>query len=324
MKEQQEIWTKRREERDRGGDNGVSEEGAVSKQAYEWEEDVVEFVEGECRREVLDREMDGFMGRERALRMEAQVSRRGTSWVSIQSEEEEELARAAAAVEADYERSKRSIQWAEMEQVARVMKEAEDAADFEAELDDWSITGYQSSQIYTQIKYLKHSTKTRQETKRIAQKVAAIPGIAKNQDDLKNWILPPPTIQINPYIQAPRDDGLGCSHCQYVVRDKQQMQKHGRTEHGWVSRRKRGGQQQAVPDEQDAMLAVPWRDHVQCQQSDTGGGLVSSPGVVLAEQTLGVSEIVWRLRVARAIPQDNVPQDNNGDWVENRRTPTPS
>ncbi|KAL3587665.1 hypothetical protein FPOAC2_13563 [Fusarium poae] len=44
------------------------------------------------------------------------------------------------------------------------------------------------------------------------------------------------------------------------------MQKHGRTEHGWVSRRKRGGQQQAVPDEQDAMLAVPWRDHVQCQQ----------------------------------------------------------
>jgi superfamily II DNA helicase RecQ len=154
MKEQQEIWTKRREERDRGGDNGVSEEGAVSKQAYEWEEDVVEFVEGkECRREVLDREMDGFMGRvgcevgeeercdvcrERALRMEAQVSRRGTSWVSIQSEEEEELARAAAAVEADYERSKRSIQWAEMEQVARVMKEAEDAADFEAELDDWS------------------------------------------------------------------------------------------------------------------------------------------------------------------------------------------
>ncbi|OBS16846.1 hypothetical protein FPOA_12575 [Fusarium poae] len=259
MKEQQEIWTKRREERDRGGDNGVSEEGAVSKQAYEWEEDVVEFVEGkECRREVLDREMDGFMGRvgcevgeeercdvcrERALRMEAQVSRRGTSWVSIQSEEEEELARAAAAVEADYERSKRSIQWAEMEQVARVMKEAEDAADFEAELDDWSGRCI-----------------------RIAQKVAAIPGIAKNQDDLKNWILPPPTIQINPYIQAPRDDGLGCSHCQYVVRDKQQMQKHGRTEHGWVSRRKRGGQQQAVPDEQDAMLAVPWRDHVQCQQ----------------------------------------------------------
>ncbi|RKL22022.1 hypothetical protein BFJ72_g14786 [Fusarium proliferatum] len=154
MKEQHGIWTKRREQRDRGGDNGVSEEGAVSKQAYEWEEDVVEFVEGkECRREVLDREMDGFMGRvgcevgeeercdvcrERALRMETQASRRDTSWVSIQSEEEEELARAAAAVEADYERSKRSIQWAEAEQVARVMKEAEDAADFEAELDDWS------------------------------------------------------------------------------------------------------------------------------------------------------------------------------------------
>ncbi|KAG8664108.1 uncharacterized protein FPOAC1_014077 [Fusarium poae] len=125
--------------------------------------------------------------------------------------------------------------------------------------------GFVASEIVHHIK-VKHSTKTRQETKRIAQKVAAIPGIAKNQDDLKNWILPPPTIQINPYIQAPRDDGLGCSHCQYVVRDKQQMQKHGRTEHGWVSRRKRGGQQQAVPDEQDAMLAVPWRDHVQCQQ----------------------------------------------------------
>lgn len=54
-----------------------------------------------------------------------------------EGEDKEEIA-IAAKIEADYKRSRQLIWQAETERILKVIKEAQDVADFEAELDKWN------------------------------------------------------------------------------------------------------------------------------------------------------------------------------------------
>ncbi|KAI8394943.1 hypothetical protein FOFC_21656, partial [Fusarium oxysporum] len=108
----------------------------------------------------------------------------------------------------------------------------------------------------------KHGNISRKEKQRIIQAIAAHASIAKNQDEVKGWLLPPPSINPHEFIKPPRYDGLGCNHCIYVVRDMRRMKKHQRVEHGWVNHQKKGRHRQAQGESQ----SVPWRTGVQCQQ----------------------------------------------------------
>ncbi|KAJ3519961.1 hypothetical protein NM208_g13919 [Fusarium decemcellulare] len=122
--------------------------------------------------------------------------------------------------------------------------------------------GLVASEIMNHLKN-KHGHFDRQERQRIKKAVAACKGVSEDQHGLRGWVLPPPTISPNPYIEPPRQDGLGCNDCAYVVREVRRMQEHCRTKHGWVNNRKRGRQRrQAQPRGQP----VPWRIGVQCQQ----------------------------------------------------------
>ncbi|PON20110.1 hypothetical protein TGAM01_v211033 [Trichoderma gamsii] len=116
-----------------------------------WDEDVVEFAEGKCcRREVLDREMDGNMerigcaeGEEQCdvcggqqLKMDLRELEEDEGWMGEEDEEEEEMKR--AEVEADFARSQQLIRMTETERMLTAMKEAGDAREFEKQLDEWA------------------------------------------------------------------------------------------------------------------------------------------------------------------------------------------
>lgn len=121
---------------------------------WAWDDDVVEFAEGKCcRREVLDREMDGSMERfgciegeevcdvcyqqqvERDVRELAEMD--GFEFddeekEGIRGEQEEE-----EAAEADYQRSQRIIRQVETERILQVMRESREVSEFEDILAEW-------------------------------------------------------------------------------------------------------------------------------------------------------------------------------------------
>ncbi|KAG8664638.1 uncharacterized protein FPOAC1_013418, partial [Fusarium poae] len=132
---------------------------------WAWDKDTVEYVGGSrCRREVLDREMDGFIDRfgceeeeeemcdvcRELVERRAMVGPTGGNNEERQREEsiveeaeeeadavlerevevEEETA-AEAAAEADYDRSRRLIRQVETERRLQVMREAEEVGRFE-------------------------------------------------------------------------------------------------------------------------------------------------------------------------------------------------
>lgn len=121
---------------------------------WAWDDDVVEFAEGKCcRREVLDREMDGSMERFGCIEGEElcdvccrqQVERDMQELAEmdgfefddeekegIRGEQEEE-----EAAEADYQRSQRTIRQVETERTLQVMRETQEVSDFEDMLAQW-------------------------------------------------------------------------------------------------------------------------------------------------------------------------------------------
>ncbi|KAF4473075.1 ATP-dependent DNA helicase Q1 [Fusarium albosuccineum] len=121
--------------------------------------------------------------------------------------------------------------------------------------------GFVTSEVVNHLK-TKHGHIDKKERQRIKQAVAACDGVSKDQAELRGWVLPPPTIGPNPYIKAPQQDGLGCNHCIYVVREVRRIREHCRDQHGWINSRKKGGRHRAGPQAQP----VPWRSGVQCQQ----------------------------------------------------------
>ncbi|EMT67217.1 Putative ATP-dependent DNA helicase Q1, partial [Fusarium odoratissimum] len=123
--------------------------------------------------------------------------------------------------------------------------------------------GFVISEVYNHLK-IKHSHLSRSQMKSIKKEVAAIPGIAKDQHELKDWEPPPPTVQPISYIQPPQKNKLGCNRCPYVVGEVRRMQEHCRIMHGWINDWKKGGNVRHRA--RQARQPIPWRGGVQAQQ----------------------------------------------------------
>lgn len=54
-----------------------------------------------------------------------------------------------------------------------------------------------------------------------------------------------------------------CNHCRYVGRQLQRIQRHCRTQHGWVNDRKHG---RCNKESAKELAPVPWRVSVPCQR----------------------------------------------------------
>ncbi|KAJ4194612.1 hypothetical protein NW759_016497 [Fusarium solani] len=123
--------------------------------------------------------------------------------------------------------------------------------------------GIIASEVMNHLKS-KHSQIDRKDRKRINAAIMTMDGVAKDQAELRCWALPPPTTGPIVYIKPPKNDGLGCQHCPYVVRDTVQIRKHYREQHGLTNGPKRtGSTRRGTRREQDP---VPWRVGVQCQR----------------------------------------------------------
>ncbi|KAL7940006.1 hypothetical protein V8C42DRAFT_357967 [Trichoderma barbatum] len=101
------------------------------------------------------------------------------------------------------------------------------------------------------------------ERKRIVGTVQRINKIIHNQRELENFQYPPPTTEPIPFIEPPRDDGLGCVSCPYIACQLQKIQAHCRKEHNWTNPRKRGRLSALQLLDQ---TQLPWRKNVQCQR----------------------------------------------------------
>ncbi|RKK80935.1 hypothetical protein BFJ68_g17672 [Fusarium oxysporum] len=109
---------------------------------------------------------------------------------------------------------------------------------------------------------VRHSMPTA-ERQVIIQQVQAIPGIIQDQAGLQAFPFPPPTTKPIPFIAPPRDDGIACNACPYVIGTIQGIQKHHREEHGWVNDWKKGGD---VAKRAKQERQMPWRTGVYCQR----------------------------------------------------------
>jgi uncharacterized C2H2 Zn-finger protein len=65
-------------------------------------------------------------------------------------------------------------------------------------------------------------------------------------------------------------DGKKCVQCGHIRRTRQDIQKHCRSEHGWINPRKRGGKPGARPP---GGLGEAWVDGVHCQRFGQTGAL---------------------------------------------------
>ncbi|KAL8300987.1 hypothetical protein RB593_003818 [Gaeumannomyces tritici] len=65
-------------------------------------------------------------------------------------------------------------------------------------------------------------------------------------------------------------DGKQCVTCRYILRTKEDMQRHCRKEHGWVNTRGRGGKPGAEPP---GGVGVAWVDGVHCQRFGQAGAM---------------------------------------------------
>lgn len=104
--------------------------------------------------------------------------------------------------------------------------------------------------------------------KAIIDTVQQIPGLIQDQAQLAQYTLPDRQRAI-PHIQAPKQDGLRCKACPYVVREVRRMQQHCREQHGWQNDWRRGSHKKAEPPKRHPS---PWTENVWCQRLFAGGG----------------------------------------------------
>lgn len=104
----------------------------------------------------------------------------------------------------------------------------------------------------------------------IAEAVAHLPNIRRNQADLFDFQFPPPNTNPIPHLSPPQTDGLKCRRCPYVVRHEKKMKQHCRDCHNWQNTQGRG---RPRLDQKDATIGtsglppeLPWRDNVHCQR----------------------------------------------------------
>ncbi|KAG5952112.1 hypothetical protein E4U57_006399 [Claviceps arundinis] len=93
--------------------------------------------------------------------------------------------------------------------------------------------------------------------------VKEIPGIIRSQEELRHFQLPEFVEKPIPSITRSKTDGLRCDTCPFIARDRQSLQQHCRTEHGWANDRKRIDNFKNGPLED---LPASWTKNVHCQR----------------------------------------------------------
>lgn len=72
---------------------------------------------------------------------------------------------------------------------------------------------------------------TRKQRQDMTSQIFNLPGILKDQNDLKNFEPPSADTTLIPFVEPPKEDGLACQQCPYVARQLHSIQKHCREEH---------------------------------------------------------------------------------------------
>lgn len=132
-----------------------------------------------------------------------------------------------------------------------------------------------AKEIFTHLK-VRHKDIPVSQRKEIVQAILKYPAIIQDQNGLRGFQFPPPTISYIPHLAPPERDGLKCRRCPYIARQLQGIQAHCRTRHGWQNSRNAGRpdlkRKRSVVDEEggvnvvDTPAELPWRENVACQR----------------------------------------------------------
>lgn len=120
----------------------------------------------------------------------------------------------------------------------------------------YAVTGNEAA---SHLKVAAHRGLSHAQRRTICDAIQALPGLRHTQEDLAGFPFPPPHSPAIPHLAAPKQDGLGCGQCPYVVRAEKNMKLHCKETHGWQNPRRRGRQRGAAAEE-------PWETGVVCQR----------------------------------------------------------
>jgi hypothetical protein len=81
--------------------------------------------------------------------------------------------------------------------------------------------GVVANAINAHLRGEKHKDVSKKERRRIVAEITQIPGVIKEESELKDLPFPPPTSEAIPELEHPQDDGIRCNMCPYISRQRQ-------------------------------------------------------------------------------------------------------
>lgn len=108
-----------------------------------------------------------------------------------------------------------------------------------------------------------HKQMTIEQRREISRKVRCIPGIRRNQNDLKDFEFPPAEYAAHPLLEV-ATDCIGCLSCPFICRDLKRMKRHCRSEHRWKNTQTRG--RIAAKNKHLVEASAHWREGVRGQR----------------------------------------------------------
>lgn len=111
----------------------------------------------------------------------------------------------------------------------------------------------------------KHEKVPAKERRRIITELGQIPGIIQNQQGLRDFQFPIPSTKAIPELGEPKRDGIRCKKCSYVGRQRQGIQGHCRSEHGWKNPWPKG-RESLVKKQERKEKDLPWVYGISCQR----------------------------------------------------------
>jgi hypothetical protein len=97
----------------------------------------------------------------------------------------------------------------------------------------------------------------------VAEVIANIPGVTKDQSGLEEFQFPPPTINSVAFLAPPKPDGLKCRKCPYIVKHLKKIKAHCHDCQHWNNPQGRGRPKQVSSELQ---VELQWREGVLCQR----------------------------------------------------------
>ena len=126
--------------------------------------------------------------------------------------------------------------------------------------------GCVSEEVVTHLR-VRHRDMTPAERREVSAMIKRIPRIIRNQAELSEIQLRPPTINPIPLLAPPQTDGLRCLKCPYVVHQVQSIQAHCSEKHGWQNPRNKGRPTDSNSGPNlGAIPELPWVQGVHCQR----------------------------------------------------------